>query len=193
MNLRPLLPFVLPAVFLAQLGTPVFMIAQREKVLRRGAEFRFRVAPVDPYDAFRGRFVWIGGTSNRVTKADASTYARGERVYATVARGEDGFARFATVSRRRPDGHDWIRTRVEHASGREVAIDTTFHRFYMEESEAPAAEAAVRDASRRTATNRTAAVVVRVRDGLAVITDLEIDGRPVREVLRESRSAPRTP
>jgi len=176
-------------VFLAQVGTPVFMIAQREKVLRRGGEYRFRVAPVDPYDAFRGRFVWIGGASNRVTTADAATYTRGERVYATVERGTDGFARFAAVSRRRPDGHDWIRTRVEHASGRDVTIDTTLHRFYMEESEAPSADAAFRDAARRTATNRTAAVVVRVRDGLAVITDLEIDGRPVRDVVRERTAA----
>jgi len=189
MNLRALLPFLLPALFLAQVGTPVFMIAQREKVLRRGEEFRFRVAPVDPYDAFRGRFVWIGGTSNRVTTADAATYARGERVYATVARGEDGFALFSDVSRRRPDGHDWIRTRVEHASGHYVAVDTTLHRFYMEESEAPAAEIAVRDAARRDATNRTAAVVVRVRNGMAVMTDLELDGRPIRTVLRERAAA----
>ena len=189
MNLRALLSFLLPAVFLAQVGTPVFMIAQREKVLRRGEEFRFRSAPVDPYDAFRGRFVRVNVASNRVATAEAAAYARGERVHVTVTNDADGWAHFAAVSRRRPDGHAWIRTRVEWVDGRHVVFDTTMHRFYMEETEAPAAEVAVRDAARRGATNRTAAIVARVRDGLAVMTDLELDGRPIRDVLHERAAA----
>jgi predicted thioesterase len=188
-----MLPLVFAAVALAQLGTPVFMIAQREKVLRRGEEFRFRAAPVDPYDAFRGRFVRVNVASNRIAAADAAAYARGERIHVTVTNDADGWAHFAAASRRRPEGHAWIRTRVEWVDGRHVAFDTTMHRFYMEETEAPAAETAVRDITRRDATNRTAAIVARIRDGLAVMTDLEIDGRPVREVLREARSAAPAP
>jgi uncharacterized membrane-anchored protein len=49
-----------------QLGMPVWMIANREMTLRDGKQFRFRVAPVDPYDAFRGRFVALQLSPNTV-------------------------------------------------------------------------------------------------------------------------------
>ncbi len=44
-------------VALLQIYTPVSMIIARESTLKEGVLFRFKTAPVDPYDAFRGRYV----------------------------------------------------------------------------------------------------------------------------------------
>ena len=40
-----------------QIITPLSMIIKRESVLKNGGQFKFKTAPVDPYDAFRGRYV----------------------------------------------------------------------------------------------------------------------------------------
>lgn len=174
---------LLSGVLCAQIAAPVFMIAQREKVLRRGETFRFRCAPVDPADAFRGRYVAIRPESDSAP-ADAD-FARGRRVCAAVGTDTNGFARFVRVSAAPPEGDAWIRTRVTwHQIRERTSIDTAMNRFYMEESEAPHAEAAWREVTRWNRTNHTAAVVVSVYRGMAVIRDLEIDGRPIREVLR---------
>jgi hypothetical protein len=175
---------LLSAVFCAQIAAPVFMIAQREKVLRRGETFRFRCAPVDPADAFRGRYVAIRLESN--TAPAAVDFAYGQRVFVTVETDANGFAQFTGARPDRPDGYAWIRTRARwsHMKGR-TQVDPTMNRFYMEESEAPRAEAEWREATRWNRTNHTAAVVARVYRGMAVIRDLEIDGRPIRDVLRD--------
>lgn len=186
MNGRTAALLLLSGALCAQIATPVFMIAQREKVLHRGEAFRFRCAPVDPADAFRGRYVAIRLESNSAP-ADAG-FARGQRAFVTVAAGTNGFARFAGVRHARPDGDAWIRTRVSWSRlPTHTTFDTTMTRFYMEESEAPRAETAWRETTRWNRTNHTAAVVARVYRGMAVIQDLEIDGRPIRAVLRDGK------
>src|SRR5205085_8475834 len=50
-----LIVFVLVA--LAQLAAPGSLIWKRENTLRKGSVWKFRTAPVDPVDAFRGRYV----------------------------------------------------------------------------------------------------------------------------------------
>ena len=47
--------FIVVAV--VQIAAPASMILRRERALDRGERFLFRTAPVDPYDAFRGRYV----------------------------------------------------------------------------------------------------------------------------------------
>lgn len=53
----------------------------------------------------------------------------------------------------------------------------------MEESQAPEAEQAYREHSRRE--TRDAYVTVRVLYGMAVIEELYVDGKPIREFLKE--------
>ena len=50
--------FALAAV--TQLAAPARMIWRHERTLREGRVFLFHTRPVDPADAFRGRFVWLG-------------------------------------------------------------------------------------------------------------------------------------
>ena len=47
--------FILVAI--VQISFSASMIINREITLKSGKQFKFRTAPVDPYDAFRGRYV----------------------------------------------------------------------------------------------------------------------------------------
>lgn len=54
---RNLLLALLVVLAAAQLAVPASMIVQRETVLTQGRVYKFKTAPVDPVDAFRGRYV----------------------------------------------------------------------------------------------------------------------------------------
>ena len=188
MSKRSLIVALFVLLAAAQLGVPLQMIVARERTLREGRPYRFRTAPVDPYDAFRGRYVAInvdlsGGTDTnrwswgrRLSVTNAS-FQSGQRVFALLAEGTNGFARISGLSPERPAATDFIRVRVTWVSGGDVNLELPFDRYYMNEKRAPAAEQAYREHSRR-GTN-DACVVVRVRDGSAVLEQLLIEGRPI--------------
>lgn len=59
-----LLSFFLVAV--VQLYVPSKMIWDREEVLRTGTEYKFRTAPIDPTDPFRGKYITLRFDDNTV-------------------------------------------------------------------------------------------------------------------------------
>ncbi len=194
----------------AQFGVMGFMIMRREMALRNGVVCRFLTAPVDPYDAFRGRYVALNLAEANSLLCDRE-YVRGQRIYAVIGEGTNGYNVIKRLTPRPESEAIYIQTRVLHcwreyrqlpASTNGIARaarfrDTTsvptgqyrvrfalpFDRFYMEEKLAPEAENAYRDASRRD--KQEGVVVVRVWRGLGVIEDLELGGRPIRDVARE--------
>ncbi len=86
------------AMALLQLAAPASMIYSREHTLAKGEEFKFRTAPVDPYDAFRGRYVALSFDDNQAALAPGVTAVFGQTVYATIEVGGDGFAKFGVAS-----------------------------------------------------------------------------------------------
>lgn len=82
------------------------LVEQRARILRGGTEIRLRTVPVDPRDLFRGDYVILAYPISTV-EADAAgktDFERGERVYVSLGRDEQGFARATGVTR------DWPKT-----------------------------------------------------------------------------------
>lgn len=192
--MKPLIAVGLFAVVAAvQLAVPGGMIVRREAVLRDGEAFKFRTAPVDPYDAFRGRYVALrldtGNGENEsgfgfrgVPAEPGRTYRRGQKVYARIEVGDDGFAKLAKVTSAPPADAPWLTARISYSySNDEVFLELPFDRYYMDEGQAPEAEQAYNRLSRREVRNTW--VVVRVRNGFSVLEELYLDGLPVREYL----------
>jgi uncharacterized membrane-anchored protein len=175
---------VFAAVVAAQLAVPAWMIVRRELTLREGRLFKFRTQPVDPVDAFRGRYVQLRLEPDAVTTPPAARWTPRQRAYAVLTADSNGFARVVRLDRRPPPSEPAIAVRVGYASGADtVHLVWPLDRYYMEEKKAPAAEIAYREHSRRT--NRTCHVTVRVRDGNAVIEGLFIEDKPIREFLTQ--------
>uniref|UniRef100_A0A9E8A0N9 GDYXXLXY domain-containing protein n=1 Tax=Bosea sp. NBC_00436 TaxID=2969620 RepID=A0A9E8A0N9_9HYPH len=77
------------------------LVEQRAQILRGGTEIRLRTVPIDPRDLFRGDYVVLNYPistveADTVGKAD---FERGERVYVSLGRDEQGFAKAIGVSR----------------------------------------------------------------------------------------------
>ena len=82
------------------------LVEQRARILRGGTEIRLRSVPVDPRDLFRGDYVILAYPISTV-EADAAgqpALERGERVYVSLGRDEQGFAKATGVTR------DWPKT-----------------------------------------------------------------------------------
>jgi hypothetical protein len=107
--------------------------------------------------------------------------------YALVEEGRDGFAVIDQVMPQPPKSGDYVKVgRVyrDWQTNSVVHFTLPFDRYYMGEAKAPTAEHAYREhLNRRGETNQTTYAIVRIRDGEAVLEDLYVAGKPIRQCL----------
>ena len=186
MKKTPYVLILFSCLALIQIATPVSMIARREMTLRNGRQFRFRTAPVDPYDAFRGRYVALRIENGLVPVAEGVKLVRNQKVYAHIKEDKEGFAKIVSVSIERPEGDAYLQARVSrYARRNKVRLHLPFNRYYMDEKDAPAAETAYRRHSRRG--RRDAYIAVRIKSGFAVIEELYVGGKPILEFIQDQQ------
>ena len=176
-----LIVFVLLA--LVQLAVPGSLIWKREQTLRHGSVWKFRTAPVDPVDAFRGRYVALRFDAETQQISPPPNAGYSDTVFITLKQNAEGFAEIDQVSLSRPARDDFMEARL---SGTTIALP--FETYWVTERAASAAEAAYRNLSRRDKQNAFAAI--RVFRGDAAIEQLYLDNLPLGEYLRNS-SAPK--
>ena len=165
-------------VALAQLYVPAAMIFEREDILSNGKEFRFKVAPVDPNDPFRGKYITLNYQNNSIEVLAKEDWVMDETVYVVLGEDPDGFAQIKSVSREKPAGEqDFVTAKVDNLIFNdtwEIVIGYPFVRFYMEESKAPRAEIEYNNALRDS--TRVTWALVSIKNGEAVLKDVIIDG-----------------
>jgi uncharacterized membrane-anchored protein len=165
-----------------QVATPVLMITQREGALKGGETFRFKTAPVDPYDAFRGRYVAIRVDVPRVGNPAGFTVKHQDKVFAFITNGPDGYAQVTGITRTRPKGQAYLSATVRYPAGDGLMLDLPIDRYYMTEKAAPRAEQVYREHSR--AGQQDAYVIVKVKDGMAVVEGLYVNGQRIEDLLK---------
>jgi uncharacterized membrane-anchored protein len=170
-----LVVFVLVAF--AQLSVPASLIWKREQTLRHGSVWKFRTAPVDPVDVFRGRYIALHFEIETEEISPPENTRSGQTVFVTLKTNADGFAEIDQVSTTKPAVNDFMEAQL---LGKTIALP--FDKYWVTERDAPAAEAAYRAQSRRDKKN--AFVSVRVFRGDAAIEQLYLDNQPLGEYLR---------
>jgi uncharacterized membrane-anchored protein len=174
-----LIVFVLLAF--AQLAVPGSLIWKREQTLRRGSVWKFRTAPVDPVDAFRGRYVTLEFEVEGQEISPPPNAGYRQTVFVIMRQNVEGFAEIDQVLPTPPAGDDFIQARI---TGKTVSLP--FDKYWVTERDAPAAEAAYRAQSRRD--KRNAFVTVRVFRGDAALEQLYLGGLPLGEYLRANEA-----
>ena len=171
---------------LIQIATPLSMIAKRETTLKDGKQFKFKTAPVDPFDAFRGRYVALRIEADSAPKPGNIEFDHGQKVYAHITKDQQGFATFSKLTSKRPKGVDYLTTTTRYSyDSTKVHLDMPFDRYYMEEEAAPAAERAYREHSRQK--SKDAYITVRIKSGFAVLEELYVGGKPILEFIQQSQ------
>ena len=164
-------------VALLQLAVPASLIWKREQTLRNGTVWKFRTAPVDPVDAFRGRYIALEFEAETQEITPPPNFESGRTVFVTLGTNAEGFAEIDQVLPDRPAGTDFFEARL---AGKTISLP--FDKYWATERDAPAADAAYRAESRRD--KRNAFVTVRVFRGDAAMEQLYLDNQPLGEYLR---------
>lgn len=177
-------------VMLVYLWVPFSMITEQENILKEGKTYLFRTRPVDPYDAFRGRYVALSFTGNRISNNEHNAnFRQGEKVYTTLKLDSLGYAFFDELSITPPDHPNYIETRVTYIGERQTTLEVpeNLRRYYLNEKLAPLAEIAYRQLSRRERNDNgevNAYLQVKVLNGKVLLEELYLKGQPVGEYLR---------
>lgn len=174
-------------LLLLQLWVPASMIWTRETALKEGKIFKFRTAPVDPTDIFRGKYVYLSFAEREIAVKGAHEWNRGEKIFASLLEDSLGYAKVVAISNKKPltANDDFIEATVGWVTEGlpvRIQIEWPFERYYMEEAKAPAAEREYNTISRDTI--RQAYALVRVKNGVAVLQDLMLDDKPITTYLK---------
>jgi uncharacterized membrane-anchored protein len=142
------------------------------------------MAPVDPYDPFKGKYIVLNFKDNRIPATD-SAISFSEEVFITFKEDKEGFARPAAVSNTKPAQTDYLKTFVNKFSfDSAVTINYPFNKYYMEEFKASSAESIYRERN-LDSSNRTYALVS-IFKGDAVIKDVLINDSSIAEIIHTS-------
>jgi len=181
-----LLAFVLVA--LVQIYIPAKIILNRAIVLSSGKEFKFKTAPIDPNDPFRGKYITLNFNENTIEIQNKENWVRGETVFLLLVTDNNGFAKIKSVSKAKPfDSQDFLKAKINYVihDGSKVSIEYPFDRFYMEESKAYDAELTYR----RTLpdTSQVPYALVNIKNGESVLKDVMINGISIREIVKQEQ------
>ena len=169
---------------LVQLYVPAKMIFDKEGVMGSGMEYKFKTAPIDPNDPFRGKYIRLSYADNVIDIQNESDWIQGETIYVLLTTDADGFAKNESASKEKPeDGTPFLQANVRYITSNgsnKLTIDYPFDKFYMEESKAFDAELAYRQSLWDT--TRVTYALVSIKNGNAVLKDVLIDGISIREI-----------
>lgn len=175
--------FLAIGLVVAQLAVPTQMIAQQENILRNGAQIKLKTAPVDPYDMFRGRYVWLRMEENFVSFPSKEKVERNQTVYILFQEDADGFAKAVSAQLERPQQGVYIKAKAswKKNSTNQLNFNLPIDRYYMNEDKAPRAEQIYRENSRRD--KHDAYVIVRVLNGTPLIEGLYVGDKLIEDYL----------
>ena len=165
------------------------MIWDKEVVLEKGKEFKFKTAPVDPNDPFRGKYITLSFENTTVKVANENNWLYGESVYSELVTNEEGFAKIKSISKERPNTLDYVLTEIAYVSSNgsnEIRVLYPFDRFYMEESKAPEAETVYRKVQRDT--TKITYALVSVKEGESVLKDVFINDVSIAEIVKANQN-----
>lgn len=172
---------------LAQLYVPASMIFQKERVITQGTAYKFRTAPIDPNDPFRGKYITLSFNETGVKVENAEDWNYADEVFVFLTTDSSGYAMIQSITKEMPkDRNDYIKANIDYIltdSLSTVFVRYPFDRFYMEESKAPVAETIYNEAA--IDSNQVAYALVMVRNGDAVVRDVVIDGVSIVELTRQ--------
>ena len=174
------------AVALIQLYIPAKMIFDSENILKTGTAYKFKVAPVDPNDPFRGKYISLRYKENSFQVENEKDWITQESVNVLLTTTNEGFAEILSLSKEKPsDDSNYVTATIDYVSednSNRVHISYPFDRYYMEELKAYDAEVAYNESLQNSEVSETYALIY-VKNGEAVLDDILIDGVSIRDVV----------
>lgn len=183
-------------IALAQLAVPAWMIVSHERILHEGEVFKFRTAPIDPRDPFRGEYVilnfeassgsWRDPHELPASMTDQAPYVNHTSFASLGVSDSSGFAVISRLSTTPPASGAYIEVKHWGMIGSLITnVDLPFDRYYLEEGDGAKTESLLMaEVVDEVMTEPLPAYAqVRVYNGEAVIEDLIVGDKSIHEWL----------
>lgn len=167
-------------VAVLQLAMPLYMAWRWENILQTGQRFYWQTAPVDPYDAFKGRYIALGFKETTAPLMDNDNLNFGQKAFAIIQENAEGKAYISGVTAKEPEQGAYVKVRVYRDGQNKIHVVLPFNRYYLPENLVPAAEAAYRGSA-----GKTGVAAVRIKNGYGVVEELYIGDKTLYEFLRQ--------
>jgi len=156
--MRKFTSYLLIGYFILQLAVPGYFVYRHYNTLYTGESYKFEVAPYDPYDPFRGRYVSLRST--------LSLYSS-DGEYAMLEKDSAGYAVISGWQSWKPQEGQYIKS-------------PKLNRYYMNEKMAPEAERIQRGLD---LDEDTIYLLVKVKNGDYVIEGLYINDVSIEQYI----------
>jgi uncharacterized membrane-anchored protein len=169
-----------------QLFAPLKLVYNSEMTARYGTVYKFKTQPIDPSDPFRGKYVSLNfEVSQYQTK---QKWITDEELYVVVGKDSLGYAKITNVLTTEPaTGSNYLKAKAGMYYDGLLHIDLPFNQFYMEEGKAQEAEDGYRKYNLQDNAEPAYATVA-IKNGNAVITNVIVNGLPIRDYVLRERS-----
>jgi uncharacterized membrane-anchored protein len=174
-----LLLFMVLAVI--QLAVPLYMVWQWEDILQTGSQYQWLTAPVDPYDALRGRYMDLRLKDTKGPVLGKANLRYGQTVYAMIGIDAAGYAYISGVSATKPEIGDYVETKAGSMNGNMIYVTVPFKHYYIEEDLATLADKAYQKSA-----GKDGSVTVRIKNGRGVVEQLYIGTQTIHEYLQSA-------
>lgn len=187
MKMKQLIFVAFVVVALVQLSVPAKMIFDQEEILSSGKEFKFKSAPFDPEDPFRGKYIDLSFQENSFPIQNADDWNSNDEIYVQLTTDSNGYAVVKNVSKNLPEGNmDYVKAKVDYVANlkdypKKIFIDYPFNRFYLEEFKAPKVDSIYRKALRDTTQDTYA--LIKIKEGKSVIEDVMVGQISITKLL----------
>lgn len=190
MNYSKLIFPLFIVVALIQLFVPTKMILDRESILANGKEYKFKTAPIDPTDPFRGKYITLNFSERSISLDTTENWKRDETIYVHLAEDQEGFAKIQGISKKKPSKEiGFVKAKVKYTrrhADQTIQITYPFERYYMEESKAYDAERFTRRRI-QTDSNQVVYAVVRILEGESVLQNVMVNGKKIETLVKEQQ------
>ncbi len=164
---------------LVLLGVPIFLVVKSESVLENGIQHKIRLRAYDPFDPFRGKYLSLNYEN---TIPCDEILERGDVCYVTLKKGEDGFSTFDYMHSEKPEGEDYIESRVDWLVIGTGSFKTdNISKYFINEHKASRAETVLIEYSQDCPDDIY--VAIRVLDGEVRLEDIFVEETPLLDFL----------
>ncbi|HSB93224.1 MAG TPA: GDYXXLXY domain-containing protein, partial [Flavitalea sp.] len=96
--MKPFLPILFLLVIIVQLCVPASVVFNQERIHLSGTTHKMQLAPIDPNDPFRGKYIILSFRENIARIPKDSSFKKGEPVFVLMTPGKNDFLKIEMIS-----------------------------------------------------------------------------------------------
>src|SRR5436190_2956131 len=97
MKAKTYLPILFILMVLFQLYAPASIVLNQERIYFAGSAYKMQLAPIDPNDPFRGKYITLSFRENRINLPAHSQFEEGKTIYVVMKPGKNDFLEIDSI------------------------------------------------------------------------------------------------